>query len=72
MVGGARDGFMLTLHFRIVRFRQPMRPGCARPLPQDNEGVTSCGVTRNTRTDDVRLEPADGAYVKERGSTYKP
>ena len=42
------------------------------PAPRDNEGVTSCVVTRNTRKDDMRLEPANAVYAEERGFTYMP
>ena len=46
-------------------------PGAPAP-PWDDEGVTSGGVTRNTRADDMRLEPANAACAEERGFTYKP
>ena len=49
----------------------PCAPGAPAP-PRDNEGATSCGVTRNTRTDDMRPEPANAVYAEEGGFTYKP
>ena len=66
-------GTDLCPHCTFVLFdsASPCAPGAPAP-PRDNEGVTSCGVTRNTRTDDRRLEPANAAHAEGRGFTYKP
>ena len=39
---------MLTLHFRIVRFRHPMRPGCTRPPPGQRGGDKLWGYPEHT------------------------
>ena len=62
---------MHTLLHALFDSASPCAPGAPAP-PRDNEGATSCGATRNTRTDDMRPEPANAVYAEEGGFTYKP